>query len=69
MSITTDSPTSAAGLIQGAADNEFPNGDDLGLSRGTDFYGLDELLTDHEREIRVRVRLWCDIDVVPAAFR
>ena len=67
MSITTDSPTSAAGLFQGAPNNEFPNGDDLGLSRGTDFYGLDELLTDHEREIRDRVRLWCDTDVVPAA--
>jgi hypothetical protein len=27
-------------------DLDFPNGDDLALSRGTDFYGLDELLTD-----------------------
>ncbi len=48
-------------------DNEFPNGDDLALSRGTDFYWLDELLTDQEREIRDRVRVWCDTEVVPAA--
>ena len=47
--------------------NEFPTGDDLGLSRGTDFYGLDELLTERELEIRDRVRLWCDTEVVPAA--
>jgi glutaryl-CoA dehydrogenase len=37
------------------------------LSRGTDFYRLDELLSDREREIRDRVRAWCDTEVVPAA--
>ena len=42
-------------------------GDDLALSRGTDFYSLDELLTEHEREIRDRVRVWCDTEVAPVA--
>jgi glutaryl-CoA dehydrogenase len=46
---------------------EFPNGDDLALSRGTDFYRLDELLTDRERKIRDRVRTWCDNEVSPVA--
>ena len=49
------------------ADNEFPDGDDLAFSRATDFYELDELLTDRERELRDRVRVWCDTDVAPAA--
>lgn len=47
----------------GAAENEFPNGDDLAISRATDFYSLDELLTDRERQMRDRVRLWCDTEV------
>ena len=38
-------------------DNEFPSGDDLALSRATDFYSLDELLSDEERAMRDRVRL------------
>ena len=50
-----------------ARDFELPNGDDLALSRGTDFYGLDELLTASERELRDRVRVWCDTEVSPAA--
>jgi hypothetical protein len=50
-----------------ARDLDFPNGDDLALSRGTDFYGLDELLTGPERELRDRVRIWCDTEVSPAA--
>ena len=56
-----------ADLDSGDTENEFPNGDDLAISRGTDFYGLDELLTDREREMRDRVRLWCDTEVAPAA--
>lgn len=44
-----------ADLDSGATENEFPNGDDLAISRATDFYGLDELLTDQEREMRDRV--------------
>ena len=51
----------------GVIDNEFPNGDDLAVSRGTDFYCLDELLSDRERALRDRVRVWCDTDVAPAA--
>ena len=54
-------------LDSGATENEFPNGDDLAMSRATDFYSLDELLTDREREMRDRVRLWCDTEVAPAA--
>ena len=45
----------------------FPSGDDLGLSRGTDFYSLDQLLTPRELEVRNRVRLWCDTEVIPVA--
>ena len=59
-SSTTDYDQQESGL-------EFPNGDDLALSRSTDFYGLDELLTRPERELRDRVRLWCDTEVAPAA--
>ncbi len=46
-----------ADLDSGGTENEFPNGDDLAISRATDFYSLDELLTDQEREMRDRVRL------------
>jgi len=49
------------------ADFGFPNGDDLAMSLGTDFYSLDELLTDRERGFRDRVRVWCDTEVAPAA--
>lgn len=34
-------------------------------SLGTDYYLIDELLTDEEREIRDRVRAFCDQEVVP----
>ena len=50
-----------------AKDLDLPNGDDLALSRGPDFYGLDELLTASERHLRDRVRVWCDTEVSPAA--
>lgn len=60
-------PDAVAASGAGGVDNELPNGDDLALSRGTDFYGLDELLTDRERRLRERVRVWCDTEVVPAA--
>src|SRR4029078_11088100 len=56
-----------ADLDSGDTENEFPNGDDLAISRATDFYSMDELLTDQEREIRDRVRVWCDTEVAPAA--
>ena len=46
---------------------EFPSGDDLALSRATDFYSLDELLSDDERAIRDRVRVWVDTEVSPIA--
>jgi len=49
------------------ADFGFPNGDDLAMSLGTDFYSLDELLTSRERGFRDRVRVWCDTEVAPAA--
>ena len=56
-----------ADLDSGAIENKLPNGDDLAISRATDFYSLDELLTDQEREMCDRVRLWCDTEVAPAA--
>ena len=45
----------------------FPTGDDLGRSRGTDFYLAEDHLTDRERELRDRVRRFCDTEVVPVA--
>ena len=39
----------------------------LGRSRGTDFYLVDELLGAEERELRDRVRAFCDEHVVPLA--
>jgi len=45
----------------------FPVGDDLGRSRGTDFYLTEEQLTDRERNLRDRVRRFCDTEVVPVA--
>lgn len=38
---------------------------DLGRSRGTDFFCLDELLTPEERAVRDRVRRFCDDQVIP----
>ncbi len=38
---------------------------DVTKSLGTDFYLLDEMLTDEERKIRDRVRLFCDREVIP----
>jgi len=67
MTNTMDHASSATEYDQQETDLEFPNGDDLALSRGTDFYGLDELLTEPELELRDRVRLWCDTEVAPAA--
>ncbi len=43
----------------------FPAGDDLGRSRGTDFYSAEDYLTDRERDLRDRVRVFCDTQVVP----
>jgi glutaryl-CoA dehydrogenase len=37
----------------------------LGQSLGTDFYQIDELLTKEEREIRDKVRAFCDKEVIP----
>jgi glutaryl-CoA dehydrogenase len=37
----------------------------LGQSLGTDFYLIDELLTEEERRIRNRVRAFCDKEVIP----
>src|SRR6266566_9636111 len=34
-------------------------------STGTDFYLMDELLTEEERRIRDRVRAFCDTEVIP----
>lgn len=39
--------------------------DDIGRAQGTDFYLLDELLTEQERAVRDRVRTWADKEVLP----
>jgi glutaryl-CoA dehydrogenase len=41
----------------------------VGRSRGTDFYGVDDLLGAQERALRDRVRAFCDEVVVPRAAR
>ena len=38
---------------------------DVTRSLGTDYYLLDELLTDEEREVRDRVRAFADREVIP----
>lgn len=38
----------------------FSSGEDLGRSRGTDFYAIHDGLTQVERELRGRVRAYCD---------
>ena len=38
---------------------------DVGRSLGTDYYLIEELLTDEEREIRDRVRSFADREVIP----
>lgn len=40
---------------------------DVTKSLGTDFYLLNELLTDEERQIRDKVRDFCDREVIPVA--
>src|SRR5213083_1707385 len=37
----------------------------LGQSLGTDFYLIDELLTEEERRVRDTVRAFCDKEVIP----
>src|ERR1700680_1041223 len=37
----------------------------LGQSLGTDFYLMDELLTEAERSVRDKVRAFCDKEVIP----
>jgi glutaryl-CoA dehydrogenase len=49
------------------ADRELPDGADLGLARGTDSFGLDDLLSGTERGLRDGLRAWCDTEVVPRA--
>ncbi len=44
-----------------------PDPELIGRSRGTDFYGVDELIPAEERALRDRVREFCDDVVVPAA--
>ena len=46
---------------------EMPRGDDLAVSRGTDFFHVGELLDEREREVLRRVREYCDTQVAPVA--
>ncbi len=41
--------------------------DDLARSQGTDFFAVDDLLTDEERVIRNRVRAFSDEELIPVA--
>src|SRR5512147_1036198 len=38
---------------------------DVTQSLGTDFYRMDELLTEEERAVRDKVRAFCDREVIP----
>lgn len=40
---------------------------DTTLSSGTDYYLMDELLTEEERAVRDKVRAFCDREVIPVA--
>ena len=42
-----------------------PDGDDLALSRGTDFFHIGDLLDERERAVLDRVRAYCDTQVAP----
>lgn len=42
-----------------------PDPADVAVSLGTDYYLMDELLTDEERDVRDRVRDFCDREVIP----
>jgi glutaryl-CoA dehydrogenase len=42
-----------------------PDGDDLALSRGTDFFHIGDLLDERERAVLDRVRTYCDTQVAP----
>jgi glutaryl-CoA dehydrogenase len=53
--------------VAGAAPLAMPNGDDLAQSRGTDFFHVADHLDDGERRLLVRVREYCDTQVVPVA--
>ena len=44
-----------------------PTGDDLALSRDTDFFHVADHLDDSERRLLARVRKYCDAQVVPLA--
>jgi hypothetical protein len=39
---------------------ELPHGDDLAVSRDTDFFHVGEQLDEREREVLRRVREYCD---------
>src|SRR5439155_7712100 len=39
----------------------------LGRARGTDFFAIDDLLTDEERAVRDKVRAFADEKVIPVA--
>lgn len=58
----TETPVAAASP---ADPSMLPCGDDLALSRDTDFFALHEVLPDHERALLARVRDYCDIEVAP----
>src|SRR5688500_2646480 len=46
---------------------DLPTGDDLALSRDTDFFHVAEYLSDRERAVLGQVRAYCDTVVAPVA--
>jgi glutaryl-CoA dehydrogenase len=61
--------TVGRGVVELRTDEEDEGGAqviaDVSTSLGTDYYLLDELLTDEERRVRDRVREFCDREVIP----
>ncbi len=62
MTDLTDAPVRGGG-----APLALPGGDDLALSRGTDFFHVGDLLDERERAVLHRVRDYCDTQVAPVA--
>lgn len=67
--LSTARSSGGAGDIGNIGRVTMPSGADLGRSRGTDFYGTDDLLSTDERALRDRVRRFCDDEVVPIAAK
>jgi glutaryl-CoA dehydrogenase len=63
----TETASSPRLVLDEGAPLALPSGDDLALSRGTDFFHIAEHLDERERALLQRVRNYCDTQVAPVA--